>query len=143
MTSVETMPVRLVVVDDHEVARNRLVARLARQSRVQVVGEVADHAAALELTKTLRPDAVLIETRRLDQKGIEAIAMFSRLAPDERPAVIAYLEIVHRADWQDARAVGADDVILKEMTAESLAEELLRIVSAFRQRALNQGSSLA
>jgi two-component system nitrate/nitrite response regulator NarL len=127
-------PIRVVLVDDHDVARSRSVARLGQYPRLEIVGDASDFAAALKLAQELRPDAVLVETRRLDKGGLEAITLLSSLDEEMRPAIVAYIEILHRSDWPDARASGADDLLLKEMRLDRLAGELWHIVNRVRRR---------
>ena len=126
-------PIRLVLLDDHDIARGQSIARLAKEPRLDIVGDAADGNGALQLAKTLRPDAVLVETRRLDKRSVEAIAALAALAGERRPAIVAYIEILHRGDWPDARAAGADDLLLKEMPSGTLAGELRRIVDRVRE----------
>jgi DNA-binding NarL/FixJ family response regulator len=124
----DSPPIRLLLVDDDDVALSRSVARLDQDPDLQIVGDARDSTEALKLVRELQPDAVLVETRRQDRRGLHAIARLSSLDEEIRPAIVAYLEIVHRDDWPRARAAGADDVVLQEMPASTLAGELRRIV---------------
>jgi DNA-binding NarL/FixJ family response regulator len=121
-------PIRVLLLDDHDVARNRSAARLGQHPRLKIVGDAADCAEALRLAQELRPDAVLVDTRRLDERGLEAIARLSSLDEEMRPAIVAYLEILHDGDWPHARAAGADDVLLKEMRPDAVARELQAVI---------------
>jgi two-component system nitrate/nitrite response regulator NarL len=131
----EPPPIRVVLLDDHNVARSQSAARLGQHPRLEIVGDAADCAEALRLARELQPDAVLVETRRLDERGLEAIALLSSLDGAMRPAIVAYLEILHDADWPDARAAGADDVLLKEMRPDAVARELQAVMDR-----VNRGS---
>lgn len=128
MESNEAPRVRLLLLDDHEAARIRSVARLGQHAGMEIVGAVAEFGEAVRLVEKLQPDAILVETRRLDERGLEAIRRLSALDGATRPAIVAYLEILHRGDWPDARAAGADDLLLKEMSPRILAGELRSIV---------------
>jgi DNA-binding NarL/FixJ family response regulator len=132
MESDEARPIRVLLLDDHDVARNRSAARLREHPRLEIVGDAADCAEALRLARELQPDAVLVETRRLDERGLEAIARLSSLDEETRPAIVAYVEILHHGDWPGARAAGADDVLLKEMRPDVIARELKTVVDRFR-----------
>ena len=128
-------PIRLVLLDDRDVARSGSVARLRQCPALKIVGDAAECSEALAMTRELKPDAVLLETRRRDRNGLEAIALLSSLEKDNRPAIVAYLEVFHRGDWPHAHAAGADDLLLKEMPVESLARELRHIVNRVREDA--------
>ena len=66
-------PIRLIIVDDHWVVREGLRMYLARDPEFEVVGEAADGAQAVELTKRLRPDVVLMDLMMPVMDGIAAI----------------------------------------------------------------------
>ena len=74
MTSEPTAPrtLTVVVVDDHEVVRQGLVAMLDRRPGFQVVGEAGTVAEALEVTSRFQPDLVVMDVRLPDGSGIEA-----------------------------------------------------------------------
>ena len=62
------MTLRVLVADDHPVVRSGIVALLASQDDIDVVGEAADGVEAVELAASVRPDLVLMDLRmpRLD-----------------------------------------------------------------------------
>ncbi|QNO36717.1 response regulator transcription factor [Protaetiibacter sp. SSC-01] len=68
------MSIRVLVVDDQQMFRVGLVAILAAQSDIDVVGEAVDGADALEKVRALRPDVVLMDVRMPTMNGIEATA---------------------------------------------------------------------
>ncbi|HWH24913.1 MAG TPA: response regulator transcription factor, partial [Candidatus Limnocylindria bacterium] len=59
-------PLRLLVVDDHEVVRQGLVAMLARRPNFQVVAEAGTVAESLEMARRFRPDLVVMDVRLPD-----------------------------------------------------------------------------
>jgi DNA-binding NarL/FixJ family response regulator len=129
----DVLPIRLILLDDHDVARRQSAARLSQNPTLEVIGHTADPNDALNLVRELEPDAILVETRRLDERGLQAIALLSAIEKPVRPAVVAYLEIVHRDDWPAAHAVGADDVLLRELPTETLVKELRHVVGHVRE----------
>ncbi len=142
MESNDATRVRLLLLDDRESSRSRSVTRLAQQAGMEVVAAVADCGEAARLVQELQPDAILIEMRRLDERGLDAIAQLSALDGATRPAIVAYLEILHRGDWPDAQAAGADDLLLKEMSPRTLRGELRSIVDRVRQDGRTNPSSV-
>lgn len=64
------MPVRVLIVDDHESFR-RLAARVLVASGFTVVGEAVDAASAIRQTAKLRPDVVLLDVMLPDRSGVE------------------------------------------------------------------------
>src|SRR5215216_5169017 len=74
MTTKETgeRPHRLLVVDDHEIVRQGLVAMLGRKPGFQVVAEAGTVAESIEMARRFRPDLVVMDVRLPDGSGVEA-----------------------------------------------------------------------
>ena len=81
MPAERTSPIRLLVVDDHSLFRRGLVALLAQDRRLSVVGEAGDASAALISAQKLQPDLILLDNHLPGVLGIAAIA---GLHPDFR-----------------------------------------------------------
>ncbi|MFF5516928.1 response regulator [Streptomyces coeruleorubidus] len=121
-----TPPVRVLTVDDQELVRTALRMMLRRRTDVEVVGEAADGARAVEAAYELRPDVVLMDVRMPGMTGVEATARILRgwPYPGPRPRVLVLTtfdldEYVHAA----LRA-GASGFLLKNTTPELLAEAI-------------------
>ncbi|MFH9060404.1 response regulator [Streptomyces coeruleorubidus] len=121
-----TPPVRVLTVDDQELVRTALRMMLRRRTDVEVVGEAADGARAVEAAYELRPDVVLMDVRMPGMTGVEATARILRgwPHPGPRPRVLVLTtfdldEYVHAA----LRA-GASGFLLKNTTPELLAEAI-------------------
>lgn len=92
-------PVRVLIVDDHEVVRAGLRWFLSNEPGFTVVGEAADGAAALGEAALTRPDVVLMDVRMGTTNGIDACRELKAEFPDvgvliltsfgEREAVLA------------------------------------------------------
>src|SRR5579859_957353 len=64
-------PVRLLIVDDHEVVREGLVAALRDDGRIGIVGVAGSRRAAIELARRTLPHAAVIDMRLQDASGDE------------------------------------------------------------------------
>jgi two-component system response regulator DevR len=115
-------PLRLLIVDDHEVVRQGLVALLDRREGFQVVAEAGTVAEAIEQAKRFEPDIVVMDVRLPDGSGIEAC----REIRAERPAT----RVVMLTSFPDEEAVlsaivaGASGYLLKQIRARDLVTAL-------------------
>jgi len=114
---------RLLIVDDETLARERLCSILAELDiEVDVVGEAANGQQAIEQAQALQPDIILLDIRMPGMDGIEASRHLNALSP--APAIIfttAYDE--HALEAFDANAVG---YLLKPVKAERLQQSLTK-----------------
>ncbi|MGV9660102.1 response regulator [Streptomyces koyangensis] len=109
---------RVLVADDQELVRTGF--RLILTSRgLDVVGEAADGAEAVELARRLRPDVVLMDIRMPVLDGLEATRRI--LAPGLTCRVIMLTTFDLDAYVYDALAAGASGFLLKDVTPAHLA----------------------
>src|SRR5712692_6029174 len=72
MALMSTLPLRVMIVDDHEVVRNGVKALLEEAGGMSVAGEAATVREAIERAEWARPDVVVMDVRLADGSGIEA-----------------------------------------------------------------------
>jgi two-component system, LytTR family, response regulator len=126
---------RVLLVDDEPLARQRLRQMLADHNDVAVVGEAEHVGQARELVRSERPDLILLDIR---MPGADGFSLVEGLHLTPRPYVIfvtAYAE--HAVQAFDAEAV---DYLLKPFDEERLARALERARGAIAQR--RQGGHL-
>ena len=113
---------RLLVVDDHEVVRQGLVALLERRAGFSVVAGVGTAAEAITAARTYLPDLVIMDVRLPDGSGIEA----TREIRAENPAI----RVVMLTSYPDEEAVfaaivaGASGYLLKQVRGRDLIAAL-------------------
>jgi len=115
-------PTTLLVVDDHEVVRQGLVALLDRRAGFQVVAEAGTAADAVEQARRYRPNLVVMDVRLPDGSGIEACREIRSELPETR--------VVMLTSYPDEDAVlaaivaGASGYLLKQVRARDLVAAL-------------------
>jgi DNA-binding NarL/FixJ family response regulator len=115
-------PLRVMVVDDHEVVRQGLVALLSRRDGFEVVAEAGTVAEAVANAKRFEPDLVVLDVRLPDGSGIVAC----REIRSELPAT----KVVMLTSYPDEEAVlsaiiaGASGYLLKQVRGRDLVNAL-------------------
>lgn len=120
-------PARLVIADDHDLARAGLRAMLATAPDLAVVGEAADGAEALALCRALAPDLALLDLRMPRLDGLAATAAIRVACP--RVAVLIITIYDDPTYHHRALAAGAVGYLLKDATRAAL---LAAVRSALR-----------
>ena len=117
---------RILVADDHEVVRKGLVALLQQQSNWEVCGEAADGREAVEKTRELKPDVVILDIGMPSLNGLEATRQILKLDPQAKVLILT----LHDSDQvvRDVLNAGARGFLLKSDAARDLvaAVEALR-----------------
>jgi two-component system response regulator DevR len=131
MGSVNTPPLRVMLVDDHEVVRGGIRAMLQATDDIVVTAEAGSVRDAIDEADRSRPDVVVMDVRLSDGSGIEATREIRAKHPDTK-----VLMLTSFADDEALFAsimAGASGYVLKQVNAN----ELLRAI-----RTVGKGESL-
>lgn len=120
-------PIRILVVDDHHVVRQGLVALLNIMPEIKVVGEASDGLQAIELYRSLRPDITLMDLQLPKLTGVEAITKIRADDPNARFVVLTTFD--GDEDIYRALQAGAKAYLLKGMTIEELLSTITAVHS--------------
>lgn len=120
-------PIRIMVVDDHHVVRQGLVALLKTVSGLQVVAEAADGKEAIERFDECQPDVTLMDLRLPRVGGVEAVAQIRRKHPTARIIVLTTFD--GDEDIYRALQAGAKGYLLKGMFGEELFDAIRAVHS--------------
>jgi two-component system response regulator DevR len=116
---------RVLVVDDHDVVREGLIAMLQRRREFQVVGEAGSVGEAIETAHRLQPDLVVLDLLMPDGSGIEACREIRSDHPETK--------VVMLTSYPDEEAVlsaiiaGASGYLLKQIRSQDLVSALLAV----------------
>ena len=117
-----TAPLRLLVVDDHEIVRQGLVALLDRRAGFEVVAQAGTVAEAVDQARRHQPDIVVMDVRLPDGSGIEACREIRAELPGTR--VIMLTSYPDEEAVMSAIIAGASGYLLKQIRARDLVAAL-------------------
>jgi DNA-binding NarL/FixJ family response regulator len=123
--------IKILIADDHPVVREGLISMLSREVDFDVVGEAKDGVEAVNKTKELSPDVVLIDLRMPEMDGVEAIRQIKSVMPDVKFIILTtYSDDEYIFSGIEA---GARAYLLKDAPREDLFKAI---------RAVYRGESL-
>jgi DNA-binding NarL/FixJ family response regulator len=118
-----SLPIRIVLVDDHAVVRTGLRAVLQAESDFDVVGETDTGAAGISLAQQLQPDVVVTDLLLPDVDGVAVTQRIRAELPDTQVVILTSMD---EADASVVRAVQAGAVGYVLKTAD--IDDLLRTI---------------
>jgi DNA-binding NarL/FixJ family response regulator len=119
-------PLRVVLVDDHQMVLDGLKAMLSRHAdKIEVVGEASTRARALEVIGATDPDIVLLDVRLRGESGLDLCADLLRRKPSRK---VVFLTVYDDEQYLfQALRVGAAGFLLKRVDGPELVEHLQRV----------------
>ena len=116
---------RIVVVDDHQMVRDGLVAMVGPIPEIEVVGTAADGDAALSLIAETSPDIALVDISLRGESGLDVCR---RIVAEHPHTAVVCLTVYDQEQYLfEALRVGAQGYLLKRVTAEALREALVAV----------------
>jgi two-component system response regulator DevR len=123
----ETAPIRLLLVDDHEIVRAGLKTLLEKAKDIEIVGEADTKSTALDETNRLKPDVVLLDIRLPDGNGFEACRQIRGINATTR---VLFLTAFGDDDTVfESISAGGDGYLLKEMNADRLIQAIRNVAA--------------
>jgi two-component system, NarL family, nitrate/nitrite response regulator NarL len=118
-------PIRVLIADDHLLFTEALEAILTGDERIEVAGRARDGGEAVELTRQLQPDLVLMDVSMPVLDGIEAAREIR--AAGNGTAILMLTGSNSRSDVDSAREAGASGYVTKDRIASELVEAILDV----------------
>jgi len=122
MTS--SSPIRILIVDDHFIARKGLIASLSSEKDIDIVAEASNGIQAVDMFARHRPDLVLMDVRMSLQDGLQATLAILNEYPGARIAMLTVSDA-------DEDILGAVDAGVVGYLSKSVERE--QLLSAIRQ----------
>jgi DNA-binding NarL/FixJ family response regulator len=118
-------PIRLLIVDDHNLFRQGLIRILGDYEQLQIVGQAANGRDALALVEQLRPDVVLMDVNMPVLSGPDAVRQMRARFPGLPVVMLTVSE--RDDDLFDAIRAGAQGYLLKNVGAAELIDAIQRV----------------
>lgn len=115
-------PIRVMVVDDHEMVRRGLISYLETEDDIKVVGEATDGSQAIRICEELQPDVILMDLIMETTDGIVATKEIKQRLP--RVQIIILTSFVDEKLIFPALEAGALSYLLKTSTAEEIVQAI-------------------
>ena len=119
-------PARLVIADDHELARAGLRTMLIGQHGIELLAEAKNGREALELCRQLKPDLALIDVRMPEMDGLATCRSIKQESPATNVILITMHENPHYL--LEALRAGASAYVLKDVTQRDLLATIRRVL---------------
>ncbi|HEY8455335.1 MAG TPA: response regulator transcription factor [Actinopolymorphaceae bacterium] len=120
-------PIRVLIVDDHQVVRHGLHTFLDVLDDIEVVGEATDGGEAVEQAERLRPDVVLLDLALPTVDGVDALRMMRERDLPSR--VLVLTSFTEPARVVPALRAGAAGYVFKDVDPEALAQAIRAVHS--------------
>lgn len=132
-------PIRIIIADDHEISRIGIRRLVSGASDIEVLAEAANGSQTIDLTRSLKPDVILMDVLMPQVSGIEAA---QRIKSDMKDTYVIMLSSADdQTSIERAMYAGADGYLSKEVTSEELVEAIRNVVvgeRVFSRTILNQ-----
>ncbi len=121
----ENDPLKVLIVDDHDIVRKGLAMLVSRQDDLQVVGEAGSAAEAVQKALEAAPDVVVLDIRLPDASGIEVCREIRDHLPETRVLMLT--------SYSDEEAImgsimaGASGYLLKEIRSQEIVDAIRKV----------------
>jgi len=120
--TIEELPIKVLLVDDHEMVRIGLAAVLSTEDGIEVIGEAGNGVEGIRLAREYRPDVVLMDLVMDGMNGIEATREVTKICPDCK--VIVLTSFLDDEMMYPVIEAGAFSYLLKTSRATEIADAI-------------------
>lgn len=117
-----SLPIRILLADDHEIFRDGFKVMLRKQTEIQLIGEASNGKELIEVTTEMQPDVVITDIKMPVMDGIEATKNISKAFPEI--GIIAFSMFDEESLVVDMLEAGAKGYLLKNAPKEEIIEAI-------------------
>ena len=114
---------RVLIVDDSEKIRERVVTLLSEEDQIRIVGQAGNGFDAMDAMQRLRPDTVVLDIRLPDKSGIELLKEIKAQYPSVKVIMLTNFDNVQYR--RECRQLGADYFLNKTLEFEMIIDTIL------------------
>ena len=118
-------PIRVMLVDDHEVVRRGIVTAIDASAALTVTGEASSVAEATRRLPAIRPEVLVVDLQLPDGTGIDVMKRARELDPAQRMLVLTSFD--DDAALRESRAAGASGLMLKSARSKEIVEAIVAV----------------
>lgn len=120
-------PVRVMIVDDHEVVRRGIVTVIDSSAGLSVAGEASSVTEACRRLPAVRPDVLVVDLQLPDGTGIDVMTRAREVDPAQKMLVLTSFD--DDAALKESRAAGAAGMLLKSERSRDIVQAIRRIAA--------------
>ncbi len=122
----KTSQIRVMVADYNSEFSSRAAERLARESRIEVVGIVSDGNDAIRMAAEVRPDIIIINAVLPPLDGLYAVGEIQKQCSGEAPAFYIFSQFLSQETINCAMGLGASYFMIQPFDLDALTERVLQ-----------------
>jgi DNA-binding NarL/FixJ family response regulator len=134
-------PIRILVVDDHQLIRVGIATLLVPESDIKLVGEASNGREAIAKYRECRPDVTLMDLQMPEMSGFDAIVAIRDEFPEAR--IIVLTTYVGDVQAQRALKTGAQGYVLKNLLHKELLETIRAVYRGRKAMAAEVAADVA
>ncbi|MEL7272621.1 MAG: response regulator transcription factor [Pseudomonadota bacterium] len=116
------MLLKILVVDDHELVRDGIAARLEDEQYIAVIGEAENGRQAVRLAGDLNPDLVMMDINMPEMNGLDAAAEIRKMG---LRCALLILSLYDNPEYvARAKAIGANGYVLKDVSQRAMVDAI-------------------
>ncbi len=123
----DVVPIRVMIVDDHEIVRRGIVDVIDRDPRLTVVAEAGTVEEALRRAALVQPDVILVDLQLPDGTGIDVLKGLGERTPATKPVVLTTFD--DDVGVSEALGAGALAYVLKTIRGVEINEVISAVAS--------------
>jgi DNA-binding NarL/FixJ family response regulator len=134
-------PIRILVVDDHQLIRVGIATLLVPESDMKLVGQASNGREAIAKYRECRPDVTLMDLQMPEMSGFDAIVAIRDEFPEAR--IIVLTTYVGDVQAQRAMKTGAQGYVLKNLLHKELLETIRTVYRGRKAMAAEVAADVA